>query len=107
MTDTPDPPAVDFSNHKRSASLRDTYHALWPHLVEQGRVLQADLAEKTAADQDNYSESSLRKTILPQIADVLAEEDIIDVQVPEEKRKQKEDMVYWVLAGHTTDGDTR
>lgn len=71
MTTETEPPEADFSELDRSDSLRETYHTLWPYLREQGRVLQSDLATETATRKTNYSEASLRKTILPQIADVL------------------------------------
>ncbi|NUB91131.1 hypothetical protein HT576_08865 [Haloterrigena sp. SYSU A121-1] len=97
MSSEQDPPKVDFSDLDRADSLKETYHALWPYLLEQVRVLQSDLAEETADRQTNYSEDSLRKTILPQIADKLTEADIITVEVPEDRRKQRKKMVYWEL----------
>lgn len=85
----PDTPAVSFDHLDRSDSIQKTYEVMWPYLVEKGKVLQRDLAEEVADRDQPYSEDSLKKQILKDIRGVLADEDIIDVEIPEEERRHR------------------
>ena len=44
-----------------------------------------------------YSEGSLNKQILKEIRGVLTEANIIDVEIPEEERRHRGSMIYWVV----------